>query len=204
MAFKGIEMGLVLVLVAVLWSGAMAQSGCTSVLTNLAPCLNYITGNSSTPSSSCCSQLSNVVQTSPQCLCSVINGGAASLGITVNQTQALALPGACSVKTPPLSQCNAAASGPTISGTPPPVGSPASTPSPSDTSSESPAGAITPAASDIPSGTTTTTSGSKTVPSVDGSTTGSSDGSTVKAPLHFVLFLLFIVSCTCASTITTF
>jgi hypothetical protein len=108
MASKGIEMGVVvhvLVLVAMLSAGAKAQSGCTTVLTNLAPCLNYITGNSSTPSSSCCSQLSNVVQTSPKCLCSVLNGGAASLGITINQTLALSLPSACNMRTPPISQC---------------------------------------------------------------------------------------------------
>jgi len=163
-----------LALVAMLSAGAMAQSGCTSVLTSLAPCLNYITGNSSTPSSSCCSQLSNVIQTSPKCLCSVLNGGAASMGITINQTLALSLPSACNMRTPPLSQCK---------GTPP-VGSPTSTPA--DSSNQTPEGEITPSASD-PSGT-----GLKTVPSIDG---GSSDGSIVKAPLHFMLFLLFIMSC---------
>uniref|UniRef100_A0A2N9GFE3 Bifunctional inhibitor/plant lipid transfer protein/seed storage helical domain-containing protein n=1 Tax=Fagus sylvatica TaxID=28930 RepID=A0A2N9GFE3_FAGSY len=175
-----------MVLVAMLWSGAMAQSGCTSVLTNLAPCLNYITGNSSTPSSSCCSQLSNVVQSSPQCLCTALNGGAASLGITVNRTLALSLPSACNVQTPPISQCKGA-NGPTASGNPP-VGSPA------DSSDATPAGAISPTASDIPSG-----AGSKTIPSIDGST---SDGNTINAPLHFMLFVLFIVSC--ASTVTMF
>ncbi|XP_065635339.1 non-specific lipid transfer protein GPI-anchored 5-like isoform X1 [Quercus suber] len=138
MAFNGTEKGLVLVLVAMLWSGAMAQSGCTSVLSNLAPCLNYITGNSSTPSSSCCSQLSNVVQSSPQCLCTALNGGAASLGININKTRALSLPSACNVQTPPISQCKGA------NGTPP-VGSPA------DSSDEAPAGATTTSASGIPS-----------------------------------------------------
>ncbi|KAL6978551.1 Non-specific lipid transfer protein GPI-anchored 5 [Sarracenia purpurea var. burkii] len=106
MAPKVIEMGLVLVLVAMLWNGASAQSGCTTALVGLAPCLNFVTGNSSTPSSSCCSQLSSVVQSQPRCLCSLLNGGSASLGVTVNQTLALALPGACNVKTPPVSQCN--------------------------------------------------------------------------------------------------
>ncbi|KAG0475444.1 hypothetical protein HPP92_015130 [Vanilla planifolia] len=71
---------------------AAAQAGCTTALISLAPCLSYISGNSSTPSSSCCSQLASVVQSQPQCLCSVLNGGASSFGITINQTQALALP----------------------------------------------------------------------------------------------------------------
>ncbi|RZR80728.1 hypothetical protein BHM03_00006803 [Ensete ventricosum] len=100
-------MGLVLVLVAVLCAGASAQSsGCTSALVSLSPCLNYITGNETTPSSSCCSQLTSVVGSEPQCLCMVLNGGASSLGITVNQTQAMALPAACKIKTPPVSECS--------------------------------------------------------------------------------------------------
>lgn len=106
MASKAIEMSLVLVLVVMLCGGAMAQSSCTSALLGLSSCLNYITGNSSTPSSSCCSQLGNVVQSQPQCLCTVLSGGAAALGLNVNQTQALTLPRVCNVQTPPLSQCN--------------------------------------------------------------------------------------------------
>lgn len=95
----------------ILCGGALAQSSsnsCTSALVSLSPCLNYIAGNESAPSSSCCSQLANVVQSEPQCLCVAVNGGASSassLGINVNQTQALALPGACKVQTPPISQC---------------------------------------------------------------------------------------------------
>ncbi|XP_042425639.1 non-specific lipid transfer protein GPI-anchored 5-like [Zingiber officinale] len=85
---------------------ASAQSSCTSVIISLAPCLNYISGNASTPSSSCCSQLARVVQSQPACLCSVLDGGASSLGVTVNQTRALAMPGACGVQTPPASECN--------------------------------------------------------------------------------------------------
>ncbi|GMJ09105.1 glycosylphosphatidylinositol-anchored lipid protein transfer 5 [Hibiscus trionum] len=97
---------------ASLWTGSMAQtsSGCTNVLISMSPCLDYIQGNSSRPSSSCCSQLANVVRSNPQCLCQVLNGGASSLGVTVNQTQAMALPTACNVKTPPASQCNGASS----------------------------------------------------------------------------------------------
>lgn len=41
--------------------------------------------------------------------------------------------------------------------------------------------------------------GSKTVPSTDGNT---SDGSSNKAPLHFVLFVIFVMSC--ASSLTKF
>ncbi|KAJ4722494.1 Non-specific lipid-transfer protein-like protein [Melia azedarach] len=129
MAFRSLAMGMILVLVTMFWAGAAAQSSCTTVLISMSPCLNYITGNSSTPSSQCCSQLASVVRSSPQCLCEVLNGGGSSLGIDVNQTQALALPGACKVQTPPISRCNAAspadspAGPPEIPGTIPETGS---------------------------------------------------------------------------------
>ncbi|XP_024167846.1 non-specific lipid transfer protein GPI-anchored 5 isoform X1 [Rosa chinensis] len=195
MAFKGIELGLALVLVIMLLGRATAQSSCTSTLASLAPCLNYVTGNSSTPSSSCCSQLSIVVQSSPQCLCSLLNGGGSTLGITINQTLALSLPGACNVKTPPVSQCKSA-NGPTTSSASTPTAS-----SPADNSNNqtpedanTPEAAITPSASDVPAG------GSKTVPSTDGDTSNGSRS--INALLHFVLFLIFVVSC--ASSITKF
>lgn len=105
---------LIAVIVAAAFCGgdvAAQSSDCNNVLISMSPCLDYITGNSSRPSSSCCSQLSNVVKSQPQCLCEVIKGGgssASSLGINVNQTQAMALPSACNVQTPPVSRCNAA------------------------------------------------------------------------------------------------
>lgn len=95
------------VLVAILWTGSTAQTtDCTNALITLSPCLNYITGNSSKPDSGCCTQLSSVVKSKPECLCQVLNGGGSSFGIQINQTQAQALPGICNVKTPPLSTCN--------------------------------------------------------------------------------------------------
>ncbi|XP_058745926.1 non-specific lipid transfer protein GPI-anchored 5-like [Vicia villosa] len=180
MAFKGFVLCLVMALVANMLTQNAAQSGCTTTLTSLSPCLNYIMGSSSTPSTSCCSQLSTVVQSSPQCLCSLLNGGGSSFGIAINQTLALSLPGACKVQTPPVSQCKGQT--PPSSSTSPvasPVGSP--------TATESPNGAITPPASDFPSG-----GGSKSVPTTEG---GSSDGSNIKVSFHFVLFLVTIVFC---------
>ncbi|KAF3457110.1 hypothetical protein FNV43_RR01767 [Rhamnella rubrinervis] len=121
MASKGINIVLaVFGLVSMLWAISMAQStsDCTNVLISMLPCINYVTGSSSTPTSSCCSQLANVVLKWSQCLCLVLSGGGASLGININQTLALALPGACNMQTPPVSRCNAA-NGPATS-----VGSP--------------------------------------------------------------------------------
>ncbi|XP_013591782.1 non-specific lipid transfer protein GPI-anchored 26-like isoform X2 [Brassica napus] len=87
-------------------STVSAQSSCTDVLISMAPCLGYITGNSSSPSQQCCSQLAHVIRSSGECLCEVLKGGGPHLGINFNKTQALALPKACNVQTPPVSRCN--------------------------------------------------------------------------------------------------
>ncbi|XP_010679071.2 non-specific lipid transfer protein GPI-anchored 5 [Beta vulgaris subsp. vulgaris] len=112
-----------------MWVMSMAQTGvsgdCTNELVTLSPCLDYITGNSSTPTRSCCSQLANVVRSSPQCLCQLLNGGAASFAasLNINQTLALTLPNACNVQTPPLSTCNAGSPAGSPLGSPPGSGS---------------------------------------------------------------------------------
>ncbi|KAJ0249017.1 Non-specific lipid transfer protein GPI-anchored 5 [Hirschfeldia incana] len=103
----GMGLMLLTVLMAVMPSTRVsAQSSCTNALISMAPCLNYITGNTTSPSQQCCSQLGNVVQSSPDCLCQALNGGGSQLGLNINQTQALALPRACNVQTPPVSSCN--------------------------------------------------------------------------------------------------
>ncbi|KAE9596479.1 putative plant lipid transfer protein/Par allergen [Lupinus albus] len=164
------KMGLIMVVAAMLCAGAAAQSSCVNMLVSLSPCLNYITGNSSTPSSGCCSQLSTIVRSSPQCLCQVLNGAGSSLGININQTQALALPAACKVQTPPTTQCNAA--------------SPASTPVGTGTLADTPADSP----NSVPSGT-----GSKTIPTTEN---GSSAGSSIKLSIP----LLLIMAATYVST----
>ncbi|KAG1347748.1 non-specific lipid transfer protein GPI-anchored 2 [Cocos nucifera] len=151
------KIGLALALMSMLLAHASAQSGCTTVIVSLAPCLNYITGNSSTPSPSCCSQLASIVQSQPRCLCTVLNGGASSLGITINQTRALALPGACKVQTPPVSQCNAVGSGPAAAPAESPKAptTPATPSTPSTPANPSPE---TPSTPSVPSGAPTTPS----------------------------------------------
>ncbi|MCD9641424.1 hypothetical protein HAX54_027602 [Datura stramonium] len=86
-----------------------SSDNCQEVIVGLAPCLQYIQGNATTPASGCCTQLATIVKNQPQCLCQVVNGGAASsLGIKVNQTQAMALPKACNLQTPSVTLCKAA------------------------------------------------------------------------------------------------
>ncbi|WCJ21562.1 Non-specific lipid transfer protein GPI-anchored 5 [Euphorbia peplus] len=175
MGSKGTELAMVLVLAMMVFHGAKAQSGCTSVLMNLSPCLNYVTGNSSTPSSSCCSQLASIVQSQPQCLCALLNGGGSgsSLGININQTLALSLPGACNVQTPPVSRCNAAS----------PVSPPA------DTSDDTPQ-TQTPTTNTTSTPTFPKGSGSKTVPA----TSDASITAKGSMKLHITLFVIFVAS----------
>lgn len=104
MASQRTQMGLAIVLMAMILGGVKAQD-CTNVIISMSPCLNYIQGNSTSPSSGCCTQLASVVRSQPQCLCQVLNGGGANLGLSINQTQALELPKACNVQTPPVNQC---------------------------------------------------------------------------------------------------
>ncbi|KAK1306040.1 hypothetical protein QJS10_CPA10g00753 [Acorus calamus] len=100
-----------------------------------------------------------------------------------SETLALALPGACNVQTPPVSQCNAAAPATT-----PPAESPNATPddspsTPSVPGNPTPTSTATPNA---PSG-----NGSKTVPGRSGQ---SSDGSSNVFSLSALLLLLSIAA----------
>ncbi|CAM8960211.1 unnamed protein product [Rhodiola kirilowii] len=187
--FKGIESGLiVVVLVGILCGGVMAQSSCTSVLLKLSPCLNFITGNSSIPSSSCCTQLVGVVQSQPLCLCTVLGGGSI-LGITINQTRALELPGTCNVKTPPVSQCNSAADEPATSPVGSPIGSPSASP-PDSTGDDMPADHNPVIPSDPSSG-----SGSALSPSAN----GSNNDNSLNLSIYTLIFVLSVATFTCRS-----
>ncbi|CAO2818902.1 unnamed protein product [Amaranthus hypochondriacus] len=183
--------GIVLVM-TMLSGGALAQSGCTSALVSLAPCLNYISGSSSAPSASCCSQLSSVVGSQPECLCQVLNGGGSNFGVSINQTQALALPAACKVQTPPASRCNAV-NQPSGSPAESPVGSPINSP---DADASTPEGSITPYSPTSPTISTIPSAGSGSKSSTGSGST--SNGNITKFPHRFALFLLIITSCVSA------
>ncbi|CAI9107802.1 OLC1v1007248C1 [Oldenlandia corymbosa var. corymbosa] len=171
------QIGLAALVLVICWtSGALAQSGCTTELATLYPCLNYVSGNSSSPSSTCCSQLGAVVRSNPQCLCLLLNGGASSVGLNVNETLALELPDKCNVQTPGASKCNGNA--------------PSSSSTPAASSNQTPGTSNqTPASSTSTPSVTNTPAGSKTVPAVDGSP---SAGSSVKASFILAGFFLLV------------
>ncbi|MFS7930743.1 putative plant lipid transfer protein/Par allergen [Helianthus anomalus] len=184
-------MGAVLVLMVMVLGGAQAQSStCINALMGLSPCLNFVSGNTSTPSPACCSQLSTVVQSQPRCLCSLLNGNLPNIGVTINQTLAVALPGACRVQTPPITLCNGVANGP--AGAPasaPTIAPTGSTETPTDPSEgtpevQAPAAPLTPT---TPSGSGSG-SGSKATPSTNNN---ASDGSKFGAPTYLLLLAVF-------------
>lgn len=101
-------MSMIIMVVVTFWGVVSnAQPSCPGALTSLTPCLSFSLRNSSTPSSSCCSELANMLQTAPVCLCNVLNGvGGQLLGGFLNRTLAQALPSACNIQTPPITQCD--------------------------------------------------------------------------------------------------
>ncbi|KAL6515294.1 hypothetical protein OROHE_018926 [Orobanche hederae] len=79
---------------------------CSSLVLNMADCLSYVTEGSTAkkPEGTCCSGLKTVLKTDAQCLCETFRNSA-QLGVTLNMTKALALPAACHVSTPDVSNC---------------------------------------------------------------------------------------------------
>uniref|UniRef100_A0A1J3H021 Non-specific lipid-transfer protein-like protein n=1 Tax=Noccaea caerulescens TaxID=107243 RepID=A0A1J3H021_NOCCA len=157
---------------------AQPSSSCVTTLTTLSPCLAYITGNSTTPTQTCCSQLDSVIKSSPQCICSAVNSPIPNIGLNINRTQALQLPNACNIQAPPLTQCNAAtgpATGPAAPAQPP-------------AAEETPGVALTPTSS--PGARSGAGGGSKTVPSTGA---GSSSGSVKCVPLRLLMCAVFVV-----------
>ncbi|CAL9090042.1 unnamed protein product [Musa acuminata var. zebrina] len=200
MARRAFEITLALLVAAVLCAPSSAQtSGCSPTLASLSPCIGYLVGNSSSPTSACCTQLADVVQTQTQCLCAILGGGITQLGFALNQTQAFTLPGACKIKMSPATQCSgftvsAPAAAPTA--VPTPTASPAAAP-PTD----APPAAAPPTAAQAPESVPTdSTPPVSTPPSGSGAKTttqASMARSSTKSntALFSFFFLLFVASC---------
>lgn len=71
---------------------------CSDQLVGLATCLPYVGGDAKNPTIDCCTGLKQVVDKSKKCLCVLIKDrDDPSLGLKVNASLALQLPGACKV-----------------------------------------------------------------------------------------------------------
>ncbi|WOL09419.1 non-specific lipid-transfer protein-like protein [Canna indica] len=81
---------------------------CSSALLGLSDCLTFVEEGSTEvkPQKGCCAGLKKVVKGGQvSCLCDAFKQGA-SFGVKLNMTKALALPSACGISTPHLSNCN--------------------------------------------------------------------------------------------------
>jgi hypothetical protein len=85
---------------------APSGPGCMPELVSLNPCMDYMSGNATAPDGPCCSAVSGMLRASPSCLCMVVGGTAATLGVAVDGDRALRLPAACQVQAPPANQCD--------------------------------------------------------------------------------------------------
>ena len=88
-------------------SGVSGGSGCMPELVSLSPCMGYMSGDATAPGEPCCAAVSGVLRSSPRCLCAVLGGTAATLGVALDGARALQMPAACRVQAPPASQCDA-------------------------------------------------------------------------------------------------
>ncbi|MCO5546606.1 hypothetical protein L7F22_033269 [Adiantum nelumboides] len=79
-------------------------SDCDSVVLQLVDCLGYVTGSDATPPATCCTNLSAIIQSTPQCLCQLYNTTFTE-PLGVNLTRAMQLPPACKLTTPDPSLC---------------------------------------------------------------------------------------------------
>ncbi|GMI84122.1 hypothetical protein HRI_002081500 [Hibiscus trionum] len=125
---------------------------CMTNLLNLSDCLTYVEAGSNLtkPDKPCCPELAGLVESSPQCLCYLLDKNAtASYGLSIDMDRALKLPDVCRVSTPPVSLCSAIIGGPTGAPTPSTGGSVSPGASQESGPAASPTNGITMGASNI-------------------------------------------------------
>ncbi|XP_057497166.1 non-specific lipid transfer protein GPI-anchored 31-like [Actinidia eriantha] len=147
MAIHAVTLSLLIPILSLCLSGTVQSTtapapavDCSGVFLSLADCLSYVTGDGSVkkPEGTCCSGLKTVLKTEPECLCEAFKSSA-QLGVTLNITRALALPSACHLSAPSVSNCGLSIGGGA------PATSPAGALSPSTPTSVPGVSEITPA-----------------------------------------------------------
>ncbi|XP_060167825.1 non-specific lipid transfer protein GPI-anchored 11-like [Lycium barbarum] len=98
---------------------------CNNLVLNLADCLSFVTNGSTEkkPEGTCCSGLKMVLKTDAECLCEGFKNSA-QLGVVLNVTKAMALPAACHVSAPSVSNCGLSPDSGAAPGLSPIAGSP--------------------------------------------------------------------------------
>ncbi|KAH7437921.1 hypothetical protein KP509_05G095500 [Ceratopteris richardii] len=154
-----------------------SSSDCSNTIPSLSACVGFVLGMVTTPSATCCGNLSSVIQNQPQCLCQLFNTTLTdTLGINV--TVAQQLPPKCKLQTPDPSLCE-------LVGIPVPgPSSPLTDLSPTNAPSMSPGGPLPgPSSESVPSSPGSGSGGS-------GSSSGSNAPLTTILSVYTTLFLL--------------
>ncbi|XP_039070183.1 non-specific lipid transfer protein GPI-anchored 11-like [Hibiscus syriacus] len=104
---------------------------CSTIIYDMIDCIPFLSGDSTEdkPTVACCSGFKIVVGINAECICEALKSSV-DLGADINLTKAAALPSACQVSAPPISECNLEVNPPPPSESPIPISGPAETPAP--------------------------------------------------------------------------
>jgi hypothetical protein len=141
----------------------------SSAVTSLAPCVGYLIGNTSSPSTGCCDLISSLLTSQSPCLCSMLKSGLGPLGFVFSQTQAMSLPSVCNMPTNPCTDASSPTAEPATPSVPTAV-SPSAVEPATPVTAQTPAATKNPPVSTVPSGT-----GVKAVPTVSAAARSSTD-----------------------------
>ncbi|KAF8111147.1 hypothetical protein N665_0076s0142 [Sinapis alba] len=89
--------------------GPSSPTNCLVSMLNVSDCLSYVrVGSTETkPEAACCPELAGMAQSSPECVCNLLGGGASSrFGVKLDKQRADELPSICGVKAPSSSLCS--------------------------------------------------------------------------------------------------
>ncbi|MED6180472.1 hypothetical protein PIB30_010688 [Stylosanthes scabra] len=112
--YLSVSAWVLLVLVAVEVEGGGGGGGdlsgkCSTVVQQVIPCLNFATGQAQVPSKECCEASSKIKDSSPECLCYVIQqthkGSPEVKSMGIQEAKLIQLPSACKLKNASISNC---------------------------------------------------------------------------------------------------
>ncbi|XP_010557492.1 PREDICTED: xylogen-like protein 11 [Tarenaya hassleriana] len=89
--------------------GPSPPANCLRRMLNVSDCLSYVQvgSNETKPDGACCPELAGMVESSPECVCNLLGGGAsARFGVKLDKQRAMELPSVCGVAPPSPSLCS--------------------------------------------------------------------------------------------------
>ncbi|KAJ4891116.1 Xylogen-like protein 11 [Raphanus sativus] len=89
--------------------GPSSPTNCLVSMLNVSDCLSYVqVGSTETkPEAACCPELAGMAQSSPECVCNLLGGGASPrFGVKLDKQRAEELSSICGVKAPSPSLCS--------------------------------------------------------------------------------------------------